>query len=375
MGQAFRRSPARDSLSPMTLKPFYPPDSEQPPQHGGDLGAASEQFGIDPNDWLDLSTGINPDNYPVPTLAPACFTTLPEKYRVAFLDAARHYYGCEFVLAGPGSQRFIELLPCLRDASTVGVPDIGYAEHAYRWRQAGHQVVTYDAWKPAALDTLIEEGRVDCAVIINPGNPTAKLVSRSHLRQWHRQLDARGGWLIIDEAFIDATPDKSYAPFAHERGVVVLRSIGKYFGLAGIRCGFAICHPELGERLDYALGPWPVTGPSQHIVEIALGDHAWQRNAARTLLRNSRWMQDVVVQHLGMPNRNLHSTGFFVGCILKSTFADHVFTKLAGGGILIRRWPLAGDFAGSTLLRFGLISSESVLLRDRFHSALAQIER
>jgi len=279
------------------------------------------------------------------------------------------------VLAGPGSQRFIELLPCLRDASTVGVPDIGYAEHAYRWRQAGHQVVTYDAWKPAALDTLIEEGRVDCAVIINPGNPTAKLVSRSHLRQWHRQLDARGGWLIIDEAFIDATPDKSYAPFAHERGVVVLRSIGKYFGLAGIRCGFAICHPELGERLDYALGPWPVTGPSQHIVEIALGDHAWQRNAARTLLRNSRWMQDVVVQHLGMPNRNLHSTGFFVGCILKSTFADHVFTKLAGGGILIRRWPLAGDFAGSTLLRFGLISSESVLLRDRFHSALAQIER
>ena len=79
-------------------------------------------------------------------------------------------------------------------------------------------------------------------VLVQPNNPTGALFARSRLLDWHARLARRGGWLVVDEAFIDPTPDASLAPMAGADGLVVLRSLGKFFGLAGARDQTASAH-------------------------------------------------------------------------------------------------------------------------------------
>ncbi len=120
-------------------------------------------------------------------------------------------------------------------SARVGVLDPAYAEHGFRWQQAGHEVECLEADqiedRLAALDVL---------VLINPCNPSAIRFNPDQLRSWHSMLAQRGGWLLVDEAFIDATPEQSLITDPMPSGLIVLRSLGKFFGLAGIRVG-AVC--------------------------------------------------------------------------------------------------------------------------------------
>ncbi|MCB1778370.1 MAG: aminotransferase class I/II-fold pyridoxal phosphate-dependent enzyme, partial [Candidatus Competibacteraceae bacterium] len=168
--------------------------------------------------------------------------------------------------------------PLLREPGRTGVLHPSYAEHAYAWQRAGHAIATLTV---AELDTAVD--RLDVLVVVNPNNPTGLRFAPETLLRWRERLARRDGWLVIDEAFMDATPNDSLTGRAGAAGLIILRSLGKFFGLAGARVGFVLAEPAVRERLQNALGPWTISGPARWVATQALKDRRWQaemRNCA-----------------------------------------------------------------------------------------------
>lgn len=246
-------------------------------EHGGQLRRAAQRYGIPLRQWIDLSTGINPRGWPVAAVPAECWRRLPEAGD-GLEEVARAYYGAPSLLPVPGTQAAIQALPRLRPRGRVAVLEPGYGEHRLAWAAAGHDVSGVSA---ADLRTGVPP--VDVLVLTNPNNPTGERFSRTTLLAWREELAARGGWLVVDEAFMDATPQESLAPVNYWPGLVVLRSLGKFFGLAGIRVGFVLGASRLLRRLEKTLGPWAVAYPSRHVAAAALADTGWQQKTRRTL--------------------------------------------------------------------------------------------
>ncbi|MFP4607551.1 MAG: aminotransferase class I/II-fold pyridoxal phosphate-dependent enzyme, partial [Thiohalospira sp.] len=235
-------------------------------EHGGNLAAARARFGEPAEGWVDLSTGINPHAFPVPEVPAPAWHRLPEGDD-GLLEAAAAYYGTPELLAVPGSEAAIQLLPRLRRPGRVAVLWPTYGEHAWRWERAGHRVerVTAEELEEAAE-------RAEVLVVTNPNNPDGSRFAAEDLLDWHRRLAERRGWLIVDEAFADVAPEHSLAGEAGRAGLVVLRSPGKFFGLPGARAGFVAAEAAVREALAAELGPWPVAGPTREVVRRALAD-------------------------------------------------------------------------------------------------------
>ncbi|MBA3032077.1 MAG: threonine-phosphate decarboxylase CobD [Gammaproteobacteria bacterium] len=306
-------------------------------EHGGRLGEAAARWGIPRADWLDLSTGIAPWPYPVPAVPAEVWQRLPED-EDGLEAAARDYYGAGHLLALPGSQSGIQLLPRLLAPGRVALPAPIYAEHPAAWRAAGHQIVAWDAGTTM---------RADYAVLCNPNNPTGQRFTRAELLERARALRL----LVVDEAFIDAAPEESLADHATDN-IVVLRSLGKFFGLAGARVGFAIAAPELLTRLAVALGPWAVGHPARWAARHALADRAWPAGQ-RERLRGAAARLDALLSQAGFAATT--GTAFFR--YLPTPRAAALHAALARRGILVRRF----DDPGA--LRFGLPGSENAWQR------------
>lgn len=317
--------------------------------HGGRLNRAAAAYGIAVDQWLDLSTGINPRSWPVPEIPESVWQRLPEADDG--LDAiAREWAGAPDAAgcaALPGSQAAIQLLPWLRAPGRVGVPAPGYAEHAHWWRAAGHEVVAlaHDA-VPEALDGL------DVLVWIHPNNPTGLSLSRQTLRHWYRRLAARGGWLVLDEAFVDPVPEASLVADTGPEGLIVLRSTGKFFGLAGLRGGFCYGPATLCKELEAQLGPWAVSHPARWVLARALADREWQQ-ATREALAAQAAALDTVLQRHGLTVAG--GTGLFRYCPHPQAAA--IRDRIARQGILVRL------FEAPFALRFGLPPDADALRR------------
>lgn len=248
-------------------------------RHGGNLREAARRYAIPFDDWLDLSTGINPHGYPVPPVPPDAWRRLPEDDD-GLADAAARHYGAPHALPVAGSQAAIRALPALLPRGTAGVAPLTYGEYAPAFLRAGHAIATLDVTAHDVPDT------VDHVIVANPNNPTAERLTRATLLRWHARLAARGGTLIVDEAFADVDPAASLASETARDGLIVLRSVGKFFGLAGIRAGFVLASPSVIDPLRDALGAWTVSGPARHAVEAAFADTEWQRATRERLQRD-----------------------------------------------------------------------------------------
>lgn len=311
-------------------------------EHGGRLLRAAREYGVPPEQWLDLSTGISPFAWPVPPLPASVWQRLPEDDD-GLTEAACAYYETAHLLPVAGSQAAIQALPRLRGPSRVGVISPGYNEHAHAWRRAGHAVEAL----PAAV-LLAEVSRFDVIVLIHPNNPGGDRFGRRDLLACHDALAARGGWLIVDEAFMDATPGDSLCREARCAGLVVLRSSGKFFGMAGARAGFVVAHPTLLEPLRDQLGPWTLSGPTRYVLKQALADHAWHA-AAREWLRSS---SDRLASLLACRDMTpTAGSAFFQWW--RDARAEIVHVALARQGIFTRL------FAEPASLRFGLPADDA----------------
>ena len=263
-------------------------------KHGGDLTEAMARYGGTPAMWLDLSTGINPRPWPVPADLPAeVWQRLPSRAAEdALIAAAREAYAVPAdagVVAAPGTQSLIQWLPQLADDGAVAIVAPTYNEHADSWRLAGHEVVAI-----ADLDALPETVRH--AVVVNPNNPDGHVTDGTALALAAARLRDRGGWLVIDEAFADMEPNISAVGLCVDLPVVVLRSFGKFYGLAGLRLGFAVAPRDIAQRVALALGSWPCSGPALHIGTAALRDHEWARRTRDAILQQARELDAVLVE-------------------------------------------------------------------------------
>ena len=313
--------------------------------HGGRLGEARRLFPDAPEPFLDLSTGINPVAYPLPPLPTELFTRLPEPEQVAALgaDAARAYGVArgEMVVAAPGTQILIDLLARLRPLSPVRVLGPTYSEYARAWTGAGCQV-EYVTDAGALCGATV-------AVVCNPNNPDGRRLSRAWLLGLADHLAARSGVLVVDEAFADLEGEAlSLAPALPHPAIVILRSFGKTYGLAGLRLGFALAAPEGANAIREALGPWAVSGPAIAIGRRALGDTAWLAATAARLARDARRL-DACLTGAGL--RVLGGTVLFR--LAEMDDASSVFVRLGRAGIFVRRF---GDHPG--WLRFGVPSRD-----------------
>ncbi len=310
--------------------------------HGGQLNNAAETYQIPVEDWPDLSTGINPNSWPVPHDLPKhIWSQLPQD-NDGLLTAAHAYYQTNALLAVAGSQAAIQALPALRSRSNVAIVSPSYAEHAHAWQQAGHELLRI---KTDELNDVIEN--IDVLILINPNNPSGDRYSKQQLLTWHQMLARKGGWLIVDEAFIDAQPENSLIEQSPRSGLIVLRSLGKFFGLAGLRVGFVHAEHTLLDKLAEQLGPWTISHAARYLATLALADHKWHANTRLTLKQHGDRLHKLLSQC------GLTPSG---GCALfqwiKTEQALSIHTRLAQQGILTRY------FDKPNSLRFGLPDSE-----------------
>lgn len=318
-------------------------------EHGGRRRQAARRFGIPEADWLDLSTGINPRGFPVPPIPAEDWLRLPEDDD-GLLPAAQAFYGHVGVLPVAGSQIAIQALPRLVPRGRVGVLQPCYAEHAYHWQAAGHDIERFAA---DALETAAE--RCTVVVLCNPNNPDARIFAPARLLAVTARLAERGGLLVIDEAFADATPETmltALAGSAAAPNLVVLRSIGKFFGLAGARAGFVAGPTALIEALREAAGPWPLSGPTRRVVAAALADRAWQATTQARLLADSARLAALLGPCVdAVADGELRATSLFVWW--RTARASLLHDVLARQGILVRA------FDEPSGLRFGLPADET----------------
>jgi cobalamin biosynthetic protein CobC len=311
-------------------------------EHGGRLRKAALQYGIAEADWLDLSSGLAPWPFPVPDIPLRAWARLPETDD-GLEQAACDYYGAAQVLPVAGSQMAIQLLPRLRRAGKVGVLSPSYAEHAEAWRRNGYIVrEVLESEVDFFLDSL------DVLVVVNPNNPTGLSLTPARLLDWHSRLAQRGGWLVVDEAFMDNTPHLSLAPFANQTGLIVLRSFGKFFGLAGVRLGFVLAERKLLKLLAEQVGPWAVSGPTRVLGQACLTDtdgHTRQR--IRTDEAGERLA--LLLEQYGFKPQG--GCALFQWLITECAEALHEF--MARRGILLRL------FTHNSSLRFGLPADEA----------------
>ena len=313
--------------------------------HGGALEVARRLAPNAPKPWIDLSTGINPHAYPLPDLEPESWTRLPESGALAKLEAvAARRYGAAAgsVVAGPGSQALIQALSRILPDEAIGALGPTYSGFASGFGATGARFVE--------VNQLEELDGFDVAIVVNPNNPDGRFTPRAALLDLHERLAGRGGTLIVDEAFADFDAEReSLAPMLPTNRVVVLRSFGKAYGLAGLRLGFALAPPDIIASLRAALGPWPVSGPAIAIGVRALADSDWLE-ATRARLGQEAARLDLLLQNAGW--RIIGGTSLFR--LAARADARAAFEQLLAAGILARPFADAPD-----RVRFGIPADET----------------
>jgi len=258
-----------------------------------------KRYGGCATEWLDLSTGISPWTYPIPQINESVWRELP-KSTTSLVSTAADYYHCTHSLLylTPGSQLALRLIPNLiAPTTTVAVPRIGYQEHAYSWKNAGHTIKRYSHFDE--LNQLVCHGKVDNAVVINPNNPSGQVFTKEDLLSLCQRLN---GILLVDEAFADFNDEHSLSDInsldEEHNNVVILRSLGKFFGLAGARIGFVISHHRLAKQLNNLLQPWSVNAAAIQIAEQALSDTCWQKNQKLKITKQTKQLAELLKHNL-----------------------------------------------------------------------------
>ena len=318
------------------------------PIHGGDLAGAEVRWGRPAEGWLDLSTGINPWPYPVPQIPAAAWARLPgAAEEQALLDAARNCWSVPLstsIVAAPGSQPLIQAVPRLLPPGEVAILGLTYGEHERAWTAAGHAA--------EVVSDFAELAQAQAAVVVNPNNPDGRVVESEQLASLADAMAAKSGLLLVDEAFGETCPWLSLTGQSMPN-LVVLRSFGKFYGMAGLRLGFALAEREIAQRLAAMMGPWAVSGPALAIGAKALADGDWAKATRRRLTEASSGLA-VVLTRSGL--ELVGGTSLFQ--LARHPQAADLYQRLGRAGILVRAFASRPD-----LLRFGLPDGAEGLAR------------
>ncbi len=305
------------------------------PDHGGGLDAAMAQYGGTRANWLDLSTGINPNPYPVPDIPLHYWQVLPDDSAMArLLAAARTFWNVPktaVIVPASGVSAIIAMLPDLADRSQISILDPTYNEYAGAFQGAGWAV----------------QNKAPVQVRVHPNNPDGRIFTRPEIAASHDCLT------IIDESFCDVCPKNSLIDLAQFPDHIILKGMGKFWGLAGLRLGFAITTPDLAQRISRRLGPWNISGPAQFIGQKALSDMDWVRNTRAGLQTMAARLSDALTQNGLAP---LGGTDLFQ--LAETMDAKALQSHLCQNHILTRIFPYSEKW-----IRLGLPANTDALAR------------
>lgn len=314
-------------------------------RHGGGLMAAAKAYPHAPLPWLDLSTGINPVPWCGLRADEGHLNRLPDPLELLALEAVAASVfetSKQRVCAVSGAETAIRLLPLILGPVTVDIVEPTYGAHSESWRAS--------SMAPNAIGPdQIFASRADVLVIVNPNNPDGRLFGKDVLEHLARQRSRMGQWLIIDESFIECSPEASVAGLDLDH-LIVLRSFGKFYGLAGLRLGFMVASPVLKTRLRSLTGDWPVSAEAMVMGRAAYADTAW-RKATSLRLKTDADNLDKALLNAGF--KPIGGTSLFR--LARSDDARGWFSHLCEQGILTRPF----DYAPDTL-RFGVPTSETL---------------
>nr|WP_294917028.1 threonine-phosphate decarboxylase CobD [uncultured Neokomagataea sp.] len=317
------------------------------PVHGGQIRRIMEQFPHAPQPYLDLSTGISPFAYPFTPNAMK-LRALPQPHEeYAVMQAAAKAYGAAdsaYVVAGPGTQILINLLPLVLSVRSITIWGPTYSGHERAWQRAGYTVRHVET--SAACEAAMRYG--GAVVVVNPNNPDGRLVSKARLAQWADLCAEAGGVLIVDEAFADFCDETVSSLLPHE-GLLVLRSFGKTYGLPGVRLGFALGSRAEMMRLRGILGEWAVSVDALEVGCTALSDVVWYQQARERAWTDTRRLSAMLEQY------ELEVIGQApLFRLARHDQAQCLWRALCENGIVTRRFDGRDD-----VLRFGLPSEEA----------------
>jgi cobalamin biosynthetic protein CobC len=355
------------------------------PLHGGNLVSASAHFNIPVDQWIDLSTGINPEHYPVDHLPLSSYCALPYISN-DFLAAVRLYYTPAYTqnntnerhthiknnfLAVAGTQTAIQVLPTLLPPLPILLPKVGYQEYRQQWQSRSLPTSDYPSMDCSAaelhIDQAIKQQPQQHVLVINPNNPTGIAFNKNKLISWAQALGPQA-YLIIDEAFIDSTPDNSVLTNMLSGGmpdnIIVLRSFGKFFGLAGIRLGFIFSNAFIIQKLEKSIGIWQVNGPAQAIAITALSDSIWQKKNRLAITSNANFTRALCSTIQKKCDCVVHSD-LFSSYYFSRRQAEHIHHQLALAGILTRVIYIDKN---SAILRIGVLSSQKTEPAQKIHN-------
>ena len=344
------------------------PSRGSPPSHGGAIDRAAKNYGIPASDWLDLSTGINATAWPVPTIDLIHWQRLPLASELRELkQAAANYYAIpnpDRIVCAPGTQALIQTIPfwfadqgMKAKAHIIGPT---YAEHAIGWQRAGFEtdiIATTPETRTQHIADILQSpgGTNDIVILVNPNNPDGGVIDSADLIKLAQMAGHHDKWLLIDEAFMDCDPTHSLCPASDTLDrLIILRSLGKFFGLAGLRLGCAVMAPALAANLEDRIGLWAIAGPTLKVAQAAFNDRKWQSDMRKSLAHDGARLDAMIAANCDLAL--IGGTALFR--LYHGKNAAKLANHLGSRGILVRLFDEDKD-----RIRFGLPGIENDWLR------------
>lgn len=307
------------------------------PVHGGDVYAASRELGCDLARVIDFSASINPLG-PSPsvwraiTQARHMVLHYPDSECWELRHALAKQWACDpgHIAVGNGSTELIHALPHAFKIHHLLVVQPTFSEYAASMVRAGGRVTTVCADRreqyALPIDRLCRllqaqtkgSRAIDGVVLCNPNSPTGQACGADDVLKLAQVAQRRGIWLIVDETFVDYCQERSILPLASSWSrVVILRSMTKFYGLPGLRVGYAVAGSPVVRRLREQLPPWSVNVLGQVAALAALRDRS---HAQKSLQFMTKERTRFVRQLAALP-----------GCAVMPAHANYIFLELPSG--------------------------------------------
>ena len=323
--------------------------------HGGDVYAASREFGRDVTELIDFSASINPRGPSLQVWRAIIRARQllqhypdPECWDLRQALAKRWYCDPAQIVVGNGSMELIYALPQALNIRHLVLVQPTFSEYAASMARAGGRVTAVradrDEQYALPIDRLCRilkrstkgSRRFDGILLCNPNSPTGQACAAEDVMKLARAAQRRGVWFIVDETFADYCPERSILPLASSWSrVVILRSLTKFYGLPGLRVGYAIAAPEVVRTLREALPPWSVNAMGQVAALAALQDTAHAKKSLQFVVEERTRFSNALALLPGCTVFPAHANFIFMELPFGSS-ARRVTEQLRREGLLIR---------------------------------------
>lgn len=323
--------------------------------HGGDVWQAGEQLGIPASEFLDFSANINPRGLP-PRARERLARDASDQGLISFYPdpSARRLRNAlsdhlavapDAIAVGPGAESLLApILRCLAPRRAL-IPIPAFSEYRRVCEQQQIEFAPFPLCRPdlfrtpvARLCQSIEAAPYSVVVLNNPHNPSGAMMEPHEVRRVVETARSSGATLLLDEAFIDYVPHASLVREAAIRpGLIVIRSLTKFYGCPALRVGYAVAHPETIQRIVSLLPTWPVTQLAIDTLAEAVADREYAEASLRENVAERERLADSLTR---------------LGLVVFPSAANYLLLELRA------------DMPASSELRACLIANHRILIRN-----------